>query len=62
MMGLLLFVLFKNIKYEIVYLLAIPVSYLLTDYFYSIKRNWTINVITILLIGSIVYIQIIAHY
>ena len=57
-----LFLIFKNIKYEIFYLLGIPLSYLLTDYFYIVKREWYLNTILLLIIGSLVYIQIIAHF
>ena len=61
MLGILMFILLKNVKYEIVFLLGIPLSYLLSDYFYSIKLNRYLNSILILLIASLVYIQIIAH-
>lgn len=61
MLGTLIFILLKNVKYEIVFLLGIPLSYLLSDYFYSIKRSWYLNSILILLIASLIYIQIIAH-
>lgn len=61
-LGMLLFILFKYVKYEILYLITIPLSYLLTDYFYYIKRKWVFNTIIVLLILSEVYIQIVAHY
>ena len=59
--GLFMFLLLRNVKYEIIYLLGIPVSFLLTDYFYEIKKDWYLNTIITLLLGSIIYIQIIAH-
>jgi len=57
-----LFVLLKNVTYEIIYLMSIPVSFLLTDYFYAVRKSWYLNLVLILLIGSIIYIQITAHY
>lgn len=57
-----LFLLFKNVTYEVIYILSIPVSFLLTDYFYTVKRNWVLNSIILIFIGSLVYIQIIAHF
>ena len=59
--GLISFILFKNIKYEMIYLLAIPVSFLFTDYFYSIKRTWMLDSILLVMFLMIVYIKIIAH-
>jgi len=59
---LLLFFFLKNVSFEIIYLISIPISFLLTNYFYTIKRNWYLNSILILLIGLIAYIQITAHY
>jgi hypothetical protein len=59
---LLLFFFLKNVSFEIIYLISIPISFLLTNYFYTIKRNWYLDSILILLIGLIVYIQITAHY
>ena len=59
--GIIVFILFKNVKYEIIYFLSIPMSFLLTDYLYSIRRNWVVNLIIVFLIASIVYIQILAH-
>ncbi|MBU8892230.1 MAG: hypothetical protein KOO66_05590 [Bacteroidales bacterium] len=60
--SLLLFLFFKNVSYEIIYLFGIPVSFLLTDYFYTIKKDWYLNSIIVILIGLIVFIQITAHY
>lgn len=56
-----LFLFFKNVKYEIIYLISIPLSFLITDYFYSVKRSWYLNAIVLILIGSLVYLQIMAH-
>lgn len=58
---LVLFFFFRNVSYEIIYLFSIPVSFLLTDYFYTIKKDWYLNSILIILIGLIIYIQITAH-
>ena len=60
--GLLMFIFLKNVKYEIVYFIGVPISFLLTDYFYSSKRNWYLNSILFILFASVIYIQIIAHY
>jgi len=59
---LLLFFFFKNVSFEISYLISIPVSFLLTNYFYTVKRSWYLNSVIIILIGLLVYIQITAHY
>lgn len=59
--GIVMFILMKNVKYEILFLISIPVSFLLSDYFYEIRRNWVINTMLLLLFTSVVYIQIIAH-
>ncbi|HAF31148.1 MAG TPA: hypothetical protein DCG75_19085 [Bacteroidales bacterium] len=56
-----LFFIFKNVKYEIIYLMSIPVSFLLAEYFHAVKRNWYLNILLLLLVSSLVYIQIIAH-
>lgn len=56
-----LFGLFKHVSYEIIYLMSIPIAFLLTDYFYTIKKSWYLNAIIVILIGSIVFIQIAAH-
>ena len=56
-----LFLIFKNVTYEIIYLISIPIAYLLTDYFYANKTSWYLNGVLLILIGSLVYIQIIAH-
>jgi len=59
--SIVLFGLLKNVTYEIIYLMSIPISFLLTDYFYAVRKSWYLNLILVLLIGSIVYIQIVAH-
>lgn len=56
-----MFFLFKNVKYEIIYLMSIPVSFLLADYFYTVKRNLYLDIFLLILASSLVYIQIIAH-
>jgi hypothetical protein len=56
-----LLVLLRNVTYEIIYLISIPISFLLSDYFYYTKRNIYLNGILIVLLGSLIYIQIIAH-
>ena len=57
-----LFLLFKNVTYEIIYLISIPISFLLTNYFYTTKKGVYLNGILLILIGSLVYIQIVAHF
>lgn len=59
--SLLLFIFFKNVSFEILYIMSIPLAFLLTDFFYTIKRQWLLNVILVILIGSTVYMQIAAH-
>lgn len=56
-----LFLIFKNVKYEIIYLMSIPVSFLFADYFYTVKRNWYLDILLLILLSSLVHIQIIAH-
>ncbi|NOQ26728.1 MAG: hypothetical protein GQ564_15315 [Bacteroidales bacterium] len=56
-----LFVIFRNVTYEIIYIISIPISFLLSDYFYYSKRNSYLNSILWILLGSLFYIQIIAH-
>jgi hypothetical protein len=56
-----LFVIFRNVTYEIIYIISIPISFLLSDYFYYSKRNSYLNSILLILLGSLIYIQIIAH-
>jgi len=58
---LVLFIFFKNVSYEIIYLISIPISFLLTDFFYYSKKSLYLNSILIILLGSLLYIQIIAH-
>ncbi len=59
--GLIMFIVYKHVTYEILYLIGIPIAYLLTDYFYSNKRSLYLNIVLILWISSIVYIQIAAR-
>lgn len=60
LIGLSIFLFFKRVSYEIIYILSIPVSFLLTDYFYSTKKNFFLNIILLLLYAGLVYMQI-AH-
>lgn len=57
----LLFIFFRNVGYEVIFIMSIPISFLLTDYFYIIKRSIFSDSILVILIASIIYIQIIAH-
>ncbi|MFC2152417.1 DUF6427 family protein [Bacteroidota bacterium] len=59
--GLGLFLVFKNASYDIIYLISIPISFLFADYFHTIRKSWYLNGILIIVIGLLVYIQIIAH-
>ncbi|OFX21194.1 MAG: hypothetical protein A2041_04840 [Bacteroidetes bacterium GWA2_31_9b] len=59
--GLGIFLFFKRSSFEIIYILSIPISYLLSDYFYSFKKNHIQNAILILLYAGLIYIQI-AHF
>ncbi len=59
--SLLLLIFFKNVSFEILYVMSIPLAFLLTDFFYTIKRQWLLNVVLVILTGSVVYIQIVAH-
>ncbi|MFP4024949.1 MAG: DUF6427 family protein [Thiohalospira sp.] len=60
--GVLIFIFLENVGYEIIYFIAIPISFLLTEYFYSVRTAWYLNFLLLLLVSSLVYIQIIAHY
>ncbi|HSH50133.1 MAG TPA: DUF6427 family protein [Bacteroidales bacterium] len=62
LIGVLIFIFFENVSYEIIYFIAIPVSFLLTEYFYFVGKNWFLNILLLLIVSSIVYIQIIAHF
>ncbi len=57
--GLLVF--FESVGYEIIYVLCIPLSFLLTDYFYTIRKSWFLNLLLVVFYLSIIYIQITAH-
>ena len=59
--SLMLFFLFEHVSYEIIYLISIPISFLLTDYYYSTRKSWYLNSILLLFYASLVYIQITAH-
>ncbi|MGM0406643.1 MAG: DUF6427 family protein [Bacteroidota bacterium] len=60
--GIILFVFFNNVGYEILFFISIPISFLITEYFYTVRVNWFLNILLLLLLGSLVHIQIIAHY
>lgn len=61
LISLSILIFFKNVSYEILYTMSIPIAFLLTDYFYTARKSWFLNLVLIILIGSIVYIQIAAH-
>jgi len=61
-LGVLLFIFFKNVSYEMIFLLAIPISFLFSDYIYSVRKNWVLNSILIIFLASLLYIQINALY
>jgi hypothetical protein len=60
--GLVIFLLLKRNTMEIIYILSIPVSFLLTEYFYSTRKNWYLNLILVCIYGGLVYIQLKAHF
>lgn len=60
--GIILFVFFENVGYEILYFISIPLSFLITEYFYENKVNWYLNLLLLFILVSLVHIQIIAHY
>lgn len=59
--SMILFIFFKNVSYEIIYVISIPLAYLFSDYFYSVKKSWFLNLIATIFLAAIVYIQITAH-
>lgn len=59
---LIAFVMLRNMSYEIVYVISMPISFLLADYFYMNKNERFLNISVVLLLLSAAYIQIIAHY
>ncbi|HRW62875.1 MAG TPA: DUF6427 family protein [Bacteroidales bacterium] len=61
-LGALLFILLKNVSYEIIFLLAIPISFLFSDYVYSVRKNWVLNSILTIFLALLFYIQINALY
>jgi hypothetical protein len=60
--GLVIFLLLKRNTMGIIYILSIPLSFLLTDYFYSIRKNWYLNLILVCIYGGLIYIQLKAHF
>ena len=60
--GMVLFFLMKSTGYVMIIPISIPIAYLLTEYFYSIRKRWLGNVILFLLLGGLVYIQIVEFY
>ncbi|MEE4196492.1 MAG: DUF6427 family protein [Bacteroidales bacterium] len=61
LIGVMVFIFFENAGYEMIYFLALPISFLYTEYFYSIRSRWYLNIMLLLMAGSLVFIQIIAH-
>jgi hypothetical protein len=49
---------FYNQSAELIYFLAIPISYILTFYFYSLKLNWLGEILFGLFIGMVIFIVI----
>lgn len=60
--GMTLFFLIKSTGYAMIIPIAIPIAYLLSEYFYSIRRSWWGNVIVFLLLAGLVYIQLVEFY
>lgn len=60
--GMALFFLIKSTGYAMIIPISIPVTYLLSEYFYSIRRNWLGNTILVLLLGALIYIQMEEFY
>ena len=59
--GLLVFVAFKKSSIEIIFVLSIPISFLLSEYFYTVKKSWFLNGILLIIYSTIIFIQIKAH-
>ncbi|MGE0090325.1 MAG: DUF6427 family protein [Bacteroidales bacterium] len=59
--AILLFAFLKRSSLEMVYLVALPVSFLLTEFFYSVRSKTILNIILFLLFCCSLFIQIKAH-
>lgn len=49
---------FYNQSAELIYFLAVPVSYILTFYFYSLKLNWLGEILFSLFFGMVIFVVI----
>jgi len=61
LIGVLVFSIFKRASIEIIYIISIPISFLFTEYFYSIRNRTFLNIILLCLYCCSIYIQIKAH-
>lgn len=59
--AILLFAVLKRSSLDIIYLVALPVSFLLTEFFYSVRSKTVLNIILLLLFCCSLFIQIKAH-
>ncbi len=59
--GISIFLFLDKVSYEIMYLLAIPSSFLITEYFYMIRSKIYADILFFLLFSGIVFIQI-SHF
>ncbi len=60
--GMALFFLIQSTGYAMIIPISIPIAYLLSEYFYSIRRNWLGNTILVILLGGLIYIQMVEFY
>jgi hypothetical protein len=56
--GIAMMMFLLNVSYEILYLIAIPSSFLITEYLYEIRKNIYGNILLLLMLGSIIFIQL----
>lgn len=61
LIGVLIFSIFKRTSFEIIYIISIPISFLFTEYFYSVRNRTFLNIILIGIYCCSIYIQIKAH-
>jgi len=61
LIGVLVFSVFKRGSIEIIYIVSIPVSFLFTEYFYSVRNKTFLNIILFCIYFCSIYIQIKAH-
>ncbi len=59
--AILLFAVLKRSSLDLIYLVALPVSFLLTEFFYSVRSKTVLNIILLLLFCCSLFIQIKAH-